>query len=457
MNNVNKAPSTPAQSGGKRRERIVLLSRLSTQNAGNEALSVEFINFFNALLPEAEIRAMDRYPQYLYAFNMRRLGETEASIVANFDASVRKLDASFKQAGQLVPIATEGLVRLDPTGKELPKAVAKLKRMIGLRRRLSHFGLVGRESMASTVATCRWADRLVWNPAGEIHPTGNSDEVLRLLMLVRLAQLNGTKTYVVNHSLEVEDEKLRYLIKHVYRQADCIAVRDKQSCQEAYKLGVAQERVREIPDMVFLSAESDAKRMPPANERFPKGAIGLAINGLEAKNGSDEWDELMVGLQALNRPVVFLSNAMNHDLPFAHMLAQKYKLTIVERQPTYREIRGFYSDLGLLVSSRLHSSIIALSEAVPVMTIEPSVFKLTGIFEQIKYPVATLNLHSVGWASKMLSNIQAALNNDELGEFGRTACIKKAKEIRAGYSAIFVESAGEQLGMSSNAAVQTAS
>lgn len=104
----------------------------------------------------------------------------------------------------------------------------------------------------------------------------------------------------------------------------------------------------------------------------------------------------MGGLKTLGRPIVFLSNVMNHDLPFARKLAAKHPLTIIERRPTYREIRGFYSKLGLLISSRLPSSIIALSESVPVMTIEPSTFKLTGIFAQLGYPYATLRLSEPG-------------------------------------------------------------
>lgn len=427
----------------KRKDKIVLISRLKTQNAGNEALSVEFINFFQELLSDAELRAIDRYPQYLYAFRLNRLGKSEHDIITSFDAVVSKIAQAFKNAGALAPIAKEELVKLNLTGKELPKAVAKIKRLIGVRRRLSHLGLVGRETMASSVATCRWADKLVWNPAGEIHPTGNSDEVLRLLILVRLAQLNGAETYIVNHSLEIADEKLRYLIKHVYSHASCIVLRDKQSCAETLKLGVSAERIREVPDMVFLSAESDVKRAPPADEAFPVGAIGLAINGLEAERGSDEWDELMTGLKSFERPIVFLSNAMNHDLPFARKLALKHPLTVLERQPTYREIRGFYGNLSILVSSRLHSSIIALSESVPVLTIEPSTFKLTGIFEQLDYPYPTLKLNQPGWAKRMLDNIDRALHDSELGALGKSRCIQKSQQIRASYGGLFLEQSKE--------------
>lgn len=418
-------------------EKVVIISRLNTQNAGNEALSVEFINFINTLLPGAEVRAMDRYPQYLYALRMRQMGNCEPRIVDGFDRVVRQLNASFRNSEKLAPLAKEGLVKLNLSGKELPKPVAKIKRWIGVRRKLARFRLLGRESMARYAATCRWADTLIWNPAGEIHPTGNSDEVLRLLVLVRLAQLNGVRTYIVNHSLEIADEKLRYLIKHVYTNADYVVLRDKQSCQEAVKLGVDESNIREIPDMVFLAAETDAKVAPPAAEAFPKGAIGLAINGLEANTGHDEWDELMSGLKAFNLPVVFLSNAMNHDIEFAYRLAAKYEMKVVARQPTYREIRGFYSDLGVLISSRLHSSIIALSENVPVMTIEPSRFKLTGIFDQLGYPVKTLRLDKRGWARHMLVNVDKALADRDMRSFGRESCLARCKDIRAQYRAIF--------------------
>jgi exopolysaccharide biosynthesis predicted pyruvyltransferase EpsI len=65
----------------------------------------------------------------------------------------------------------------------------------------------------------------------------------------------------------------------------------------------------------------------------------------------------------------------------------------------------FYSRFGALVASRLHSSILAISTGTPVITIEPSVFKLTAIFEQMSYPYGTedpgAQAGQIGWLQRL--------------------------------------------------------
>lgn len=421
--------------------KVVLISRLSTQNAGNEGLSIEFISLMRELLPHAELRAIDRYPAYFARLRMAHLGAELAHVPAKFDDLVRQLSV-LGTGSRLSPLADANLVRLNPSGRELPRWLARIKRFVAIRRRLAQLGALGRSHARASIVTVRRADVVLWNPAGEIHPTGSRDEVLRLLILVRMAQMEGARTLIVNHSLEIADQTLRVLLSHVYRQASQVCVRDRVSLQKALEIGVDVRRLHEVPDLVFLAATSAQRVLPPAKENFPPGAIGIAVNGNEASLADPGWAALFDGLRRLGRPLVFVSNAMNHDMPLALQLQAAYGVKVVERQPSYRELRGFYAGLSVLVSSRLHASILSLCEGVPVVSIEPSQFKMTAIFEQLGYPLRTLHTATAGWPQQALANVNRALSPAEgLSDTGRDAARRQSDEVRRAYRKLLTQSA----------------
>src|SRR5688572_21597234 len=160
-------------------KKILLISRLSTQNAGNEALSKILIDYFDDTAPDAEIFALDRYPRYFEQFH---IGRYSTGLVEQFDRLARDLVQKFSRPDSaLPPRATRSAVRLDESAKELKGFWRKIKRQLGVRRRLAALRLIEAKDPITTVSACTQCDLLVWNPAGEIHPTGNPNEVFRLL------------------------------------------------------------------------------------------------------------------------------------------------------------------------------------------------------------------------------------------------------------------------------------
>ncbi len=385
----------------------LLISRLTTQNAGNEALSKQFLKYFVSNAGRGKVVALDRYPRYFESFSLKGLG---ADPIQSFDNLARELIRRFSdKSAEALPEAREGLVKLDETAKELTGFLRNVKRKVALRKTLASLLLIEKPQLLQAVTGCTSSDLIVWNPAGEIHPTGSPDQVMRLLLLLRIGQLSGRRTAVINHSLEIADERLRTLIAHVYSQLDYVGVRDAKSVEVALSLGVSKERLHESPDLVFLASREEKAR----EAKSQKGSIALAINGLEALSGSNEWVQFMKGLEEFKRPVVFVSNAVNHDREFSTYLAGlSSNGTVVEHQPGYIELRSFYKDCAVLVSSRLHASILALCEDTPVLSIEPSVFKLTAIFEQMDYPIKTVRLQEAAWSEKVLENIRAVINKE---------------------------------------------
>ncbi|CAL1691032.1 hypothetical protein MMB232_01167 [Brevundimonas subvibrioides] len=409
---------------------VLIITRMHTQNAGNEALSKELIIYAQTLFGADAVQAIDRYPRLFESYTVKGLG---SAVEAGFDRLARSLiDRFYASAATPPERARPEQVILQKSTQEVRGRLRTLKNLLGVRRRLAAVGLMERKDPEVAVSACADARLILWNPAGEIHPTGNRDQVMRLLLLVRIAQLSGRRTAVINHSLEVEDPELARLVRHVYGAMDYVGVRDAESVRRVAEMEVGP--AVESPDLVFL-----ASRIPPSTQGHDGGAIGISINALTADRTPAEWTDLMSGLSTLGRPFLYLTNAMNHDTALARELAQTYGGEVIDHQPGYLDLRTHYARCAVLISSRLHASILALCEGVPVVSIEPSVFKLTAIFDQMNYPIRTESMGRPGWGQRVLANVRRALDEgDALATFNAEALALQRKRIEDGYAPLRV-------------------
>jgi len=316
--------------------------------------------------------------------------------------------------------------------------VTAVRHTIGFRRHLARFGLYQSSAYAEGLNTIAWSDLVIWNPAGELHPSGNVDDACRLLLLVRTAQLLGRRTAIINHSIEVTHQGLTELIRHVYGHADFVAVREQGSYRTALALGLMPDRLAEIPDLAFLIAVAERREPLSPKHAFPPGAIALALNGREAYRGYDEWESLLRGLEEFGRPLLFLSNALHVDRRFARQFAKEHRLMIFDRQPSSSELVALYSRCDALITSRLHAAIFGLAAGVPVISIEPQVHKLTAIFERLAYPLPTDSLRVPGWSGRIVRRTAEALQDGpRFVESGAQDVRKQIQDIESSYARLF--------------------
>ncbi|MCW3848497.1 polysaccharide pyruvyl transferase family protein [Sphingomonas sp. LB-2] len=419
--------------------RVAVMTRLVNDNAGNEALSTVLARYLVQHVGSDNVRLMDRHPQILTRFRFDRLARAEDPI-AEFERIVDKVQAWGSAAAPLSPTADEAMIGLIATPRIRSPLMRWAKRTIRIRSRLKAFGLLQREDADAMLNTLYWADMVVWNPAGELHPKGRSDEVMLLLVMVRLAQRLGKRIAIVNHSLEATDPVINRLITLVYRDADFISVREQGSYDRGIELQVPAGKLHIVPDLAFMLSKpgfAPELELPPADP-LPEGSIVLSINGLEAHRGGDEsWRRLITGLKMTGRPIVFVSNSMKDDIPFARKMEREAQLDFHIRQPGYAEMVRLYRGAALVISSRLHASIFAMCAGAPVISIEPQLFKLTGIFAQLRYPFATHQMGDPGWAAKLLADAQRALDERAvIVEAGDEGLRRQVAAIEASYAAM---------------------
>lgn len=418
--------------------RVAVITRLKNQNSGNEALSYLLLRLLERELPDFDVRAVDRTPPQFRAFRLAALGAAEDEVVSRFDALAGALAATSNPEGRLAPRATSVAVELSRRPRTTSPRVATLKRAVGFRRHLARFGLYRRGAFTEALDTIAASELVIWHPAGEVHDRTHPDEILGVLLLLRASQQLGRRTAVVNHTLEVSHPLLRALLAQVYGASDFVSVRERQSYDEAIGLGIDARRLHEIPDLSLLAVEEEPEELSSLGWNVPRGAIGLAINGPQVRDGPDEWEELLTGLVSFGRPIAFVSNAMHEDLELARRLAGRHSLALAPRQLSFRELLALYGGLDVLVSSRLHASVFAMCSSTPVVTIEPLRHKLTAFTAALGYPLPTVGGTEPGWSRHVLEVTRTALRErSRIGQAGRRLVEDAAARIHGGYEPLF--------------------
>jgi polysaccharide pyruvyl transferase WcaK-like protein len=414
-----------------------------THNAGNEALSSSWLRYLEYKAPQADIRVIDRCWSLSRAMGVASrpgLAGDPGPLVEQFERMVDRFirrtepDPSGKLAGGI----REQAVAAPTQPRRKPLLLAKLIRLLRPRSRLAAAGLIGGTELRKVANTLAWAEVVIWNAAGEIYPTGEWEDLLRMLILLAAAQRLGAKIVVVNHSLETRDPRLDRLLAHVHAKSDLLFLRGKASMAKAIAIGLPGAKLIEAPDLVFRARLETGGGARERSGAIPPGAIVLALNGLSARNGIDEWERLLVGLGGVGRPLAFLSNSMLDDRDFIRRFDGRVAVTVIERQPGYAEMLQLFAPAALVVSSRLHSAILALCAGVPIVTIEGSDYKISEVVEQMNYPVPTEPVAIAGWADRVLRHVRDALDDRErLTVVGAEAVERQVARIDRAYRPLF--------------------
>jgi polysaccharide pyruvyl transferase WcaK-like protein len=403
--------------GWGKRVKIAVITQLNDGNAGNEALSFCLLRFLREGCPEAEIRTIDRTSSLTRTVSFAtasRLRRRPEHALAKFDAMVARVVriGAHVSGVSLMPEADPSAVVPPPASSPRHPLLARLQTMIGLRSRLASIGLYGRHELEKTLATLAWADVVVWNPAGEFVPTAQWDGVLQLMLLAAAAERLGARVVVVNQSPQTADPLLDRLIAHVYSRFSLVFVRGQRSLAKALAIGIEPSKVIEAPDLVFALA-SRAKERPVSSGAAlgPEGAIVLAINGPAASTGVDEWGSLLTELRRVGLPMIAVGNYVVEDSAFLGAYAGPQGIPRIVRQPGFRELTAFIASSAVVVSSRLHSAIFAVTEGVPVVAIEPGQFKMGEVLQQLGYPIPAQTIAEAGWSLQVLENVKRALHS----------------------------------------------
>ena len=379
------------------RSEVALITRVRTLNKGNQALSAAWLELLRRAFPDASIRLLERRPPHLLQHTLARLARARDPWRA-FDAlttRLAKLAPGADRAGRMDP---DPRILLDETIAP-PARFPELRRRLNLRGWLARAGRY-RAAYLARLAALQRARFVVLNPAGEFFPR-MPEPAFYYLLEAHVAHKLGRPVAIVNHTMDIEDPTLRALIPPLYRELELIGFRDGKSIDAFRAMGGDPRNVFVSPDLALLSrvAASDGTR---------RRATAIAINVPEAtaRGYAEQWIEVLRRLRAQG-DLVLVSNELPADHPFYERLVRELGLTVEGEGLDYDRYAALLGTFDVVISSRMHTAILAMLGGAPVVPVEGSSFKITGLFQELGLAIPVIHPSSQGWIDDVVARAAA--------------------------------------------------
>ncbi|WP_439533856.1 polysaccharide pyruvyl transferase family protein [Polymorphobacter sp.] len=414
---------------------IILVTKTVTQNQGNQALSVAWRDLLKQCYPDHAVRPVERAPAYLKRYRASTFAAATDPVAA-FDKVAQGLIAQLpRNPAPKPPINDE--IRHDARIRQVVR-FRRLRRLLSLRSRLAGLGLAKRAYL-ERLALFPGSALVVVNPAGEFQSDA-TDTAIAYLLDVRCAQLLGIPTAMVNLSFEVTDPTVRTLAAHVLDQCDLLELRDSESRTE-YAAAGGRRSPLVLPDGALLTPPS-----PPTTDPAQRLPMALAINGLQVHQAGleDDWLALLDRLIASGHRPVLTSNEWSTDEPFWGPLLNDRQMTAVGQRADYREYMALLGTFDVVVSSRLHTCVLAILAGSVVVPVESGTFKLTGFFRQAGFTSLPIRLGTEGWQDAIVNRIAEIRADRDAALATQTACRDAARRhlqtsLHAAFAALGIE------------------
>lgn len=205
----------------------------------------------------------------------------------------------------------------------------------------------------------------------------------------------------------------RKISKIFFNKCTYISVRDEVSHEYLIDLGI-KSKIDVVPDSAFLLEKADDKNLnyKEANRLL----VGISVSELATKYGfkyGDEEDSYLGFIRFMSEVSSYIIDTYNADIIFVpHViqierddhktsedicnLIKNYSHTrIADKNLDARQLKSIISYCDLMIASRMHASIAAISTGVPVIGIAYS-HKMEGIFSMMDIK-SVVNIKDLNW------------------------------------------------------------
>jgi polysaccharide pyruvyl transferase WcaK-like protein len=282
-----------------------------------------------------------------------------------------------------------------------PQKFGALRQRLNLRGLLAATGFYADE-YRKRLSACQRAKLVVVNPAGEFFPREPQAAFYHLLDAAVAHEL-GRPTAIVNHTLDIDDPTLRKIIPALYRKLSLIGFRDAKSLDAFRQMGGDTANVLVTPDLALTTDFRGQSRRRP-------GVIGVTINAPEALSRGylDQWDEVIRGLIAAGLQVELISNEMPAELELYQQLKRRFPAVRLAGagldHERYAELLATYD---FVISSRMHTGILAMVTGTPVVPVEGASFKITALFQELGFENPVIRPGTANWTQRVIDEAVA--------------------------------------------------
>ncbi len=287
-------------------------------------------------------------------------------------------------------------------GRQGRSTVCSLARMIAVVAQslayVLYFRLTGEGAKQSTGIRALWkvysdADVVVGCPGSTFANTGKYGfPFLMSAWTVAFALLLRKPFFVMPQSIgPFRHNWERALLRALYRRAKAVLLREPESLRLAQSLNLSPAKVHLVADLAFAFAESDSNVGEPFVEwvcGLPRPIIGVTVvNKLVSQISYSAWDryescvaralsefQLAHGGTVVFFPQVTGPTSKEDDRVAAQRIAAlmdpSCSVHVVNRRLGPSVLREAYGEADLVVATRMHSAIFAMSVLVPTLLLQ---------------------------------------------------------------------------------------
>lgn len=372
---------------------ILLITRIRTNNKGNQALSSAWVAMLQRAFPRAGVRALERRPPHLLQYTLAEFARARDPFRL-FDTVTSALARLAPGPGFIAPVHAEPRILLEETINPEPP-LAALRRRLNLRRWIARAGRY-REDYRRRLAACQRAALVVVNPAGEFFPDDPAPALYHLLD-AHVAHKLGRPTAMVNHTMDIADPTLRKLIPRIYRELDLVGFRDDKSVGAFRDMGGDLGNVLVTPDLALMTRI-------PANRTPVRDRIAVAVHAPAATwtGRGASWLDVITGLRGKGFDVVLVSNEIPSDRAFFAQVQQRVPIAVEGAELEFERYCELLGGFDFVVSSRMHTSILAMVAGTPVLPVEGPSFKISGLFQELGVSTSVIQPTQPGWTDQVI-------------------------------------------------------
>ena len=255
------------------------------------------------------------------------------------------------------------------------------------------------------------ADVVVTAPGGYLNAPRYIDDwwMFHVPTLV-LAVALGKKVILGSCSIGPFDPRHDRAARRALALADVVIARESWSRDECLRLDVRPERIVESPDLAFLFARHDTTIQPMSATRLPDDTVGVSVLQHSFPGSCDPKAAQLHYLSAVADALAHLQTRFGarvaiipqtaFDIAAGNQLAamlvgRGIECTNLSEDFTPDELHALYGSARLLVGTRMHGNILAMSAGTPVAAIS-YMPKTKGILDAMGLADWCLDIERVG-------------------------------------------------------------
>jgi polysaccharide pyruvyl transferase WcaK-like protein len=377
---------------------VVLITRLRTFNKGNQALSAAWLELLRQAFPDSVIRVLERRPPHLLQYSLAQIARSRDPF-RSFDELTTNLARLAPGAHFIADPDPDPRIVLDEASP-VPMHFPALRQRLNLRGWAARAGRY-RHAYLGRLAACQRARLVVVNPAGEFFPRSPEPAFYHLLD-AHIAHKLGRPTAIVNHTMDIDDPTLRALIPRIYRDLTLVGFRDCKSVEAFRAMGGDLGNVVVTPDLALTS------KVEPSGARR-HGAVAVAINVPEAaeRGYAAQWIDVIRGLQGKGFEVVLVSNELPSDQAFYEQLRRQLGVATEGQSLDFDRYAALLGTFDVVVTSRMHTGVLAMLGGAPIVPVEGASFKITGMVQELGLAMAVIRPPDPGWIDAVVAQAGA--------------------------------------------------